>query len=457
MTLPRYTSAVDQLAALAGGSVSAVQLVGLTLQRIAAAEAGPAPLRAFRQVRTEAALSEAAAADGARAAGRAGPLTGLPVAVKDNEAVVGIPTRYGTRSAEPPAARDGLLTAALRRAGAIVVGVTAMPELALWPFTEAPATGVTANPYSARLTPGGSSGGSAAAVAAGLVPAASATDGGGSIRIPAACCHLVGLKPTFGRVAFGTGSPHWHGLSHAGMLTRTVADTVRLLEALSPRDWTTPPAGTDVNRLRIAVSSRPPLPASVHPHQVAALHRVAAALAALGHDVVEADPPYGDVNTPFLPRYLRGARDDLLALVDPAATERRTRSLARFGAAVPPAVLSWSTRRAAALTARLAPFFAVYDLLLTPTVTGLPLPAGRFAGSGATRTLLAVSRYVPFTAVWNATGQPAASLPAGLAASGEPLAVQLIGPRDGDATVLAVASQLEERLSWPAVTPPTWR
>lgn len=437
-----------QLAGLAAGEVTSRELIEHCLTRIACLD--PA-LRAFRAVRTDQARAEAVDADRARAAGAPLPLLGLPVAVKDNEPVAGLGTRLGTPSAESPAARDGDLVRRLRSAGAVVLGVTTMPELALWPFTESPATGRTVNPWAPSRSPGGSSGGSAVAVAAGLVPAASGTDGGGSIRVPAACCHLVGFKPTHGRLTPGDAPDHWYGLSHAGFLTRTVADTAILLAALADLPATPAHPG----RLRIAVSAKPPVPGpgGAGPEQRGALDRVAGVLRELGHDVVVADPPYGELTSAFLPRYLRGAHDDLAGLAEPRSAEPRTRAIARLGAVVPRATVAWSRRRAAAATLRLASFFVDHDLLLTPTLGRLPLPAGRFTSAGALRTLLGVSSVVPYTVPWNVTGQPAAALPAGRTPDGVPLSVQLVGRRHSDATVLAVAAALEARLGWAELRP----
>ncbi|MHB8449779.1 MAG: amidase family protein [Mycobacteriales bacterium] len=443
-----WAGVTGQLAGLAAGSVTSLELIEECLDRIARLD--PA-LRAFRSLRGALARAEGAAADRERTAGSTLPLLGLPVAVKDNEPVTGLAARLGTPSPEPVAARDGDLVRRLRSAGAVVIGGTAMPELALWPFTESPATGRTVNPWAADRSPGGSSGGSAVAVAAGLVPAASGTDGGGSIRIPAACCHLVGLKPTHGLLTPGDAPDHWYGLSHAGFLTRTVADTVVLLAALTELPAELP----DPGRLRIAMSAKPPVPGrgGACADQRAALYRVAGVLRDLGHQVVEVDPPYGELTSAFTPRYLRGAHDDLAALADPRSVEPRTRQVARLGAALPPRVVDWSRRQAASATLRLASFFVDHDLLLTPTLGQLPLRAGRFTSAGAVRTMLGVSAVVPYTVPWNVTGQPAAALPAGRTPTGVPRSVQLSGRRHGDATVLAVAAALEAQLGWAETHP----
>jgi amidase len=219
-----------QRALLAEGRLTAVELLDLVLDRIDRLDGR---LNAFRTVFREAARTEAEAADAALAAGDDRPLLGVPIAVKDNVAVAGHAPGMGTGSPEPVAGRDAEQVRRLRAAGAVVVGTTHLPELALWPFTESTTWGATRNPWDLDRTTGGSSGGSAAAVAAGLVAAATASDGGGSIRIPAACCGLVGLKPQRGRVPLAPDSEHWHGLSVAGALARTCGDVALLMSVLT--------------------------------------------------------------------------------------------------------------------------------------------------------------------------------------------------------------------------------
>ncbi|KIF02308.1 amidase, partial [Streptomyces sp. RSD-27] len=217
-------------AALAEGKVSARQLAERSLARIAATQSS---LNAFRIVRAEAALAEAEAADRRLARGERLPLLGVPVAVKDDMDVAGEPTAFGCPGDFPPKRADGEAVRRLRAAGAVVVGKTQTPELGQWPFTEGPAFGATRNPWDPAYTPGGSSGGSAAAVAAGLVPAALGSDGAGSVRIPAAWTHLVGVKPQRGRISTWPEPEAFHGLTVNGVLARTVADAALLLDAAS--------------------------------------------------------------------------------------------------------------------------------------------------------------------------------------------------------------------------------
>ncbi|MEU6945110.1 amidase family protein, partial [Streptomyces sp. NPDC046316] len=243
MTAGDYTGLAEQARQLADGTVTSTALVRAALDRI---EATQPTLNAFRCVRPEAALAEAADADRRLAAGERLPLLGVPMAVKDDTDVAGLPTRFGCAGDIPDAAEDGEAVRRLRAAGAVIVGKTNSCELGQWPFTEGHAFGATRNPWNTGHTPGGSSGGSAAAVAAGLVPAALGSDGAGSIRIPAAWTHLVGIKPQRGRVSVHPYDDCFQGLTVNGPLARTVGDAALLLDAgggAPPRGRRPPPRG----------------------------------------------------------------------------------------------------------------------------------------------------------------------------------------------------------------------
>ena len=288
-------------------------------------------LRAYRTVRREAALAEADAADARLRAGDHAPLLGVPIAIKDNLAIAGELTTHGTSLIGEPARADCEAVKRLRAAGAVILGITNMPELALWGHdTSSPANGATRNPHDATRGPGGSSGGSAAAVAAGLAAAAIGTDGGGSIRIPAACCGLVGLKPQRDRLPLAPDDGHWLGLSHLGPIARTVHDAALLADVLGANGLVDA-ARTDPRPLRIAVSFKPALPCKLHPEMRAATERTVAVLAELGHTTVERDPDYGDIRPLFVPRYARGAYLDSQRLGGPNGLEPRARSIVRIG------------------------------------------------------------------------------------------------------------------------------
>src|SRR4051812_36783024 len=268
------------------GDASATQVVADTLEQIAIADPS---LDAFRVIRGGQAITEAEKVDDQEDLANL-PLAGVPVAVKENTAVAGLPTWDGSAAARKPVAeQDHEVVRRLRGAGAIVVGVTRMPEMGLWGVTddqEAP----TRNPWDRDRTPGGSSGGSAAAVAAGLVPIAQGNDGLGSIRIPAACCGLVGLKPGRGVVPCRLGVNDWFGLAENGVLTTTVADSVLGFSVLAGR----PPAKlVEPSKLRIGVSPRSPV-VGINPDEanLSAVPTASKLLVQAGHDTVAAEPRY---------------------------------------------------------------------------------------------------------------------------------------------------------------------
>lgn len=286
------------------GEVSSTELVELYLERIGRLDP---ELNAFRIVMAERALADAGQADARRGAGEERPLLGVPVAVKDTEDVAGEPTRWGTGIRAEPAERDNDLVSRLRGAGAVILGKTNLPELAIMGSTEGPAFGVARNPWDTDRTPGGSSGGSGAAVVAGLCAAATATDGAGSIRIPASCCGLVGLKPQRDRVSLGVLAGHWYGMSVAGFVTRTVEDTALLLDVAADRKPERPyveASRDEPKQLRIAHSFKAAFqPARVHKDVRSSLQSVAETLRKLGHDVTERDPAFGRAMDAAVDRY----------------------------------------------------------------------------------------------------------------------------------------------------------
>lgn len=445
-----FAGAARQAELLRARELSSRELVEGYLARIERVEPR---LNAFRVVYAERALAEAEQADARLRAGDERLLLGVPVAVKDNVDVAGDVTCHGTRVPLPRATADSEVVSRLRAAGAVLLGRTHLPELAIWPFTESASWGLTRNPWRADLTCGGSSGGSASAVAAGLAPFALGSDGGGSIRIPSACCGLFGLKPSRGRVSLAPLADHWHGLSVIGPIARRVADSALFLDAVADTRLSDA-AGGGPPRLRIAVSGKPPIAARMASSVLRAVEDTAEMLRSLGHEVIEHEPDYGELRQLFAPRWLRGIYDDSRELV--ARTdqlERRTRHMAALGRLITPALLQRAQRGEAALVERLRPTFERFDVLLTSTLAAPPVEAGRWESRGVLRTFTGVANWTPGTAIWNVTGQPAAAVPAGFTDDGVPLSVQLVGRRDDEQTLVALSAQLERELGWPEKRP----
>jgi len=447
------------------GEVSPRELVELYLDRIARLDP---TLNSFRSVFAEKALLEAEQAEARLRAGEERPLLGVPIAIKDCVDVAGDVTTYGTDGFDQPAKADSEIVRRVREAGAIAVGKTALPELAICGFTETATWGVTRNPWDPQRTPGGSSGGSAAAVAAGLVPIALATDGAGSIRIPAACCGLVGLKPQRGRVSLAPDLEHWNGLSAYNCVSRTVLDTALWLDLVSggsrERGAPDPPerpfveaARSAPGKLRIAWSTAAPraaAPPSVDEVAKGAVADTAELLGSLGHAVEQSDPDWGGIGNNITPRYLRGIAEDFAKVPHPERLESRTRGFARLGRPIPDAIFERARRAESADAARVNAIFEDHDVLVTPVMGGTALPVRRWEGQGALRTVLGMSRFYPYCVPWNHLGNPAMSVPAGFGADGMPLAIQLIGRPGDEATLLSLAAQLESERPWADKRPP---
>ncbi|WP_189452971.1 amidase [Streptomyces abikoensis] len=448
-----------QVLGLAGRQVSSREVVERSLRRI---EATRGTLNAFRVVRAEAALREADEADRRLAAGERLPLLGVPVAVKDDMDVAGEPTAFGCPGDFPPRPADSEAVRRLRAAGAVIVGKTNTPELGQWPVTDGPAFGVTRNPWNLEHTPGGSSGGAGAAVAAGLVPAALGSDGAGSIRIPAAWTHLVGIKPQRGRISTWPDREPFRGITCFGPLARTVADAALLLHAASGShegDIHRPPAVDVVaaatheprRRLRIALSLRPAFAAvrnALAPAVRTATLRVAETLEALGHEVVEENPRYGPIGLAFVPRSMAGVRDWTARVPDRALLDGRTRANARGGLLLGGEVLRAARAAEAPLRRRIGEMFWRFDAVLTPTTAVPPLRTGALAGLGSWETDSRMIAACPYAWPWNVLGWPALSVPSGFTAEGLPMGAQLLGPSNSEPLLISLAAQLEADQRW---------
>jgi amidase len=455
-----FAGAARQAEMVRSGEVSATELVGLYLDRIQ--RLNP-ELNAFRKVFAEKAMLEAQQAEARVRGGEERPLLGVPVAIKDEIDVAGEVNTHGTDGFSEPAKADSEVVRRLREAGAIVIGLTLLPEMAICGFTESATYGVTRNPWNPQRTPGGSSGGSGSAVAAGLVPIASAGDGAGSIRIPAASCGLFGLKVSRGRVPLDPQLEGWGGLAVEGCLSRSVLDTALWLDVVSggSREPEAPPpperpfveaAKTSPGRLKIAWSTLAPraaLPPTVDEVAKGAVADAVPLLSGLGHDVTRRDPDWGYIGNNITARFLGGVADTVKEVPHPERLERRTRGFGRLGGALPRSLYERAREEGrAADAARVNAIFDDHDVLVTPVMGGTALPVRRWEGKGALQTVLGMSRFYPYCVPWNHLGNPAMAVPAGFAADGMPLSIQVIGRPGGEATLLSLAAQIEAERPW---------
>ena len=455
-----------QAAAIRSGIASPTELVEMHLARI---ERLDPQLNAFRIVLAERALAEAKQAEARLRAGEERPLLGVPIALKDTADLAGELTTHGTDAFPDPAPADSEMVRRLRAAGAIIIGKTHLPEMAIHGFTESATWGVTRNPWNPQHSTGGSSGGSAAAVASGMVTAASASDGAGSIRIPAASCGLFGLKPTRGRIPVNLDWESWYGLSVNGFVTRGVADSAMLLD-IAAGGSTEPGAVADAERpFAEAVSERPQglrIATSVKPFPLldaapiiddtvrSAVAETGQVLESLGHGVTATEPEWGMLVPNFLTRYLRGIRDEVRNVPRPERLERRTRGFARLAAGLTDGLLQRARDGEAADRRRVLPFFEKHDVLVMPVMGTTAVPVRRWEGRGALWTVNGMARIYCWTGPFNHLGFPAASVPAGFAPDGLPLAVQLIAPPGREDLLFSLSAQLEEARPWADKRPP---
>lgn len=423
-------TAVEIADAVRAGEATAEQVVADHLEVIAARDGA---IGAFRTVLADTALAEAKALGH-----RPGlPLAGVPVAVKDNVAVAGHTAANGSLASSPaPAADDHPVVARLRAAGAIVIGLTNVPELCLYALTE------TRNPWAPQRTAGGSSGGSAAAVAAGMVPLALGNDGLGSLRIPGACCGVIALKPGHGLME---PPPHdWFAMAENGPLATSVDDTVLALTVMT---------GTQIlpeaEDLRIAVAPNPLPPGfSVDPELQDAARAAGATLREAGHTVVDHGRRFpASLGWSTVAAWYSCAAADAHDL-DETRLEGRTRSMARTGRLLQKVRRDGSRGRDGWRASGADLWFGEADVLITPTIAHPPPEV-----KGMSRTAWAEIRFAPLTGAWNMAGWPAMTIPFGRHTSGVPIGIQLIAPPDGEGMLLSLASHLERALPWPRHAP----
>lgn len=452
------------------GELGARELVAAALERIEALEGR---VNAFTLVDAEGAL---AAADGI-GPGDGRPFAGVPIAIKDVATpVAGMPLSecsglFGDRVSD----HDAHAVRRLRRAGLVIVGRTNAPELGIQPVTEPRRFGPTLNPWDPERTPGGSSGGSAAAVAAGMVPLAHGNDGGGSIRTPAACCGLVGLKPSRGRISRGPDLGDSLLLTD-GVLTRTVAETAAVLDVLAGYEtgdatWAPPApepfaetARREPGALRIGLTAVPQLvETEVDAACAAAVGDAAELLASLGHDVQEIEPPWtpGELWPVFADLWAAGiaagvSAGGMLAGREPRPddVEPLTWALYERGKAIDAPRSFIALAAIQAYARRIVELCSGYDALLMPSLAKRPVRIGELADADPMTQFESGAAFNPFSPLWNVTGQPAISLPLFHGDDGLPLAVQLAGPPLGDGLLLSLAAQLEAARPWADRRPP---
>jgi amidase len=455
-----FSSALELAARVRAGEVSPVELAQLYLDRI---ERLDGELNSYVTVD----------ADGALAAAREprdGPFRGVPIPIKDLNETAGLRTTYSSKAfADYVPKTDAAVVRRIRDAGFVVLGKTNTPEFGTIAQTESELNGACRNPWNVALTPGGSSGGAAAATAAGLCPVAHGSDGGGSIRIPASCCGLFGIKPSRGRVSpapYGSGTL---GLGTSGPIARTVRDAAALLDVMSgyePGDFFIAPqperafleeADLEPGRLRIAVTTTPPLEVAVDPVCAAAVSAAAELLTELGHDVVEAAPPWdeGDLVVHFIRVWQVGPATsgvDDLSLLEPI-----NRVLAEDARETSSPDHTLAIMQLQQLTRRIVTFWNDVDVVVTPTLAMQPVPIGWTYEDTDGDARLAFARqllFTPFTAVLNITGQPAMSVPLHWSDDGLPIGVQFIGRPFAEATLVRLAAQLEQARPWVDRRPP---
>ena len=453
-----FAPALELAARVRAREVSPVELAELYLERIGRLDP---QLNAYVTVDAEGALAAARAAESATSDS---PFHGIPISIKDLNETAGLRTTYSAKAYAANVPQfDAAVVRRIREAGFVVLGKTNTPELGTIAMTESELNGVCRNPWDVSRTPGGSSGGAASATAAALCPVAHGSDGGGSIRIPASCCGLFGIKPSRGRVSpapYGSGSL---GLGTSGPITRTVRDAAALLDVMAgyeTGDFFVAPtparpflaeADLEPGRLRIALSTTPPIEVPVDPVCTAAAGAAAELLTELGHEVVEATPPWdsGDLIAYFIRIWQVGpatAGIDDLTLLEPI-----NRMLAEQAQETPSPDHATAIMELQRLAREVISFWDDVDVLLTPTLAMPPVPVGWTFEDTDGDPQLAFARqtlFTPFTAVINVTGQPAMSVPLHWSDDGLPIGVQFVARPFAEATLFRLAAQLEQARPW---------
>jgi amidase len=452
-----FLSATEQARLVREREVSSLELVETYLERI---ERIDPELNSFVTVSADQALAEARAP-------RPGPFSGVPLPIKDLSETAGIRTTFSCKAfADYVPAADVEVVRRLRAAGFVLIGKTNTPEFGITAVTESELNGICRNPWDTARTPGGSSGGAAAAVAAGLAPLAHGSDGAGSIRIPASCCGLFGLKPTRGRISHAP-KADVYGFSTSAALTRTVADTAAFLDVVSgpsPGDpHIAPPperpfveeVGAPPGRLRVALALEPPHPTPVDPACAAAAREAAALLAELGHEVEEAEPPWGSEALRPVHRVIWQTIPALYPVPDRSLLEPINAGFAAHAAETSSVEYVQAVAQLQLYGRQVAAFCAAYDLVLTPALALPPVPVGWVREpEDADEQFDRALAFTPYTPPVNVAGLPAVSVPLHWTDDGLPIGVHLIARHGEEALLLRVGAQLEEARPWASRRPP---
>ena len=448
-----FAGAAQQARMLADGAVTAPALLDVYLDRIARLDP---ELRSYRVVLADSARAEAAAAQARLDAGERLPLLGVPIAIKDDVDVAGEVTTYGSAAHGPAREQDAEVVRRLRDAGAVILGKTAVPEMMLWSFTETLTFGATRNPWNTDYAPGGSSGGSGAAVAAGLAPMALGSDGLGSIRIPSTWCGLFGIKPQRDRVPMAPHDDAWNGMSVNGPMARTVEDAALFLDVTAPGGEFLAAAQRPPGRLRIALSIKVPPPLGLalarrserrwtrRAHCCASWVTTSSRVTLITHRGRDGQA---------LPRYFRGAYDDVKLLPHPERLDRRTRAFARIGGLFSDRRMNAIRGAESEVAERVQSIYDDVDVVITPgTATG-PSRIGAYQRRGAISTLTLVAPRVPFQAM----SMSRASRSGGAVGIGRQGGAD-VDPAGGqaldEATLLSLAAQIEQARPWGQRRPP---
>ncbi|MCU0553075.1 MAG: amidase [Leptolyngbya sp. Prado105] len=454
-----FTSALDQAKLIRNKEVSPIELTQLYLDRI---EQFNPRLGSFYTVMRDQAIAAAQAKTEQLSEFELPPFHGVPIAIKDLNAVEGIPCSYGLKVAKKRLAnRDDLVVTKLKAAGFILLGKTATSQLGSFPYTEPPGFPPARNPWNLDYTPGGSSGGSSSAVAAGLCAIAQGSDGGGSVRGPAACCGLVGLKPSRGRISMAPIGEAFSGFAVSGVLSRTVTDAAAFLDMTegyvtgdpywlpSPDTSFLDATQQDLEPLRIGLVTEIQPVGKADPDYLEAVIKTARLLEGMGHVIEEFTPDLGEMIEPFAVAW----RNQVDVGVPPFFLEKVNRALwwrAKFTSG---SRLVRSQHQLQMFARKVVQMFDQFDVLLTPTYMHPTIRVGEWKHLSPMRTIDEIIKWIAPCPAFNVTGQPGISLPAGFDQNGLPIGIQLVGRPAGEATILALAAQLEAAQPWAHLRP----